>query len=267
MKQLNSRYSEMFEGKFTETLLNSKHTGLANLYFNHSPSTFTQKSLKGLFEELGGHEYKILDLGCGGGNELLIDYGYIVGVDVSKASVDNAKLIYDEAMVLDVSKGLPFDDDSFDVIFSSEVLGHIFNEHKDFIIKECQRILKPSGHIIGSIETFGDNWLTRRLIQKGVYDKLWIDPWGHVGLETYDDCVGRLSKSFKIIKHWPGCTTIFPADVIVQCSSVVSFASILRTHSMKRIYNLLISPWFKASVNIKNTKQANNIIFLAKNIK
>lgn len=185
MTSSNSKYSKMFEGRFVDTLQHQKKSALENFYFKYSPSTFTQKSLVDLFGAINPKNAKILNLGCGGGNQLLLQHGHVVGVDVSKASIDNAQKIYDEALVLDVSKGLPFDDNSFDVIFSSEVFGHIFNEHKDFIFEECQRVLKPSGHFLGSIETAGDNWLTRLLIKNNVYEENWmrhlynlaVSPW------------------------------------------------------------------------------------------
>ncbi|ADE39239.1 class I SAM-dependent methyltransferase [Candidatus Puniceispirillum marinum] len=267
MTSSNSKYSEMFEGRFVDTLQYQKKSALENFYFKHSPSTFTQKSLVDLFGAINPKNAKILDLGCGRGNQLLPQHGHVVGVDVSRASVDNAQKIYDEAFVLDVSKGLPFDDNSFDVIFSSEVFGHIFNEHKDFIFEECQRVLKPSGHFLGSIETAGDNWLTRVLIKNNVYEENWIDPWGHVGLEPYDKYIERIANFFALEKHFPGSTFVYPADVIFQCSKIVRYGGVLKYNWMKRLHNLVVSPWFKDSITMRHRAAANNLIFLAKNKK
>jgi 2-polyprenyl-3-methyl-5-hydroxy-6-metoxy-1,4-benzoquinol methylase len=76
---------------------------------------------------------KILDVGCGGGNDRLNAYGNVTGVDVSEKSIINAKKIYPNAQVIDVSQGLPFDENSFDLIYCSEVIGHIDKEDKDSV--------------------------------------------------------------------------------------------------------------------------------------
>jgi len=47
-----------------------------------------------------------------------------------------------------ILKGLPFDNDSFDVVYSSHFLEHLTPEQADFVLSEIYRILKPSGGII-----------------------------------------------------------------------------------------------------------------------
>ena len=46
----------------------------------------------------------------------------------------------------DVNKKLPYKDNSFDVIFSGELIEHTFDDLE--FLKECKRILKPKGLII-----------------------------------------------------------------------------------------------------------------------
>lgn len=52
-------------------------------------------------------------------------------------------------VVADLTKKLPFRDFSFDIILLSNVLEHIPNP--DFLLKECFRILKPEGFVIGTV--------------------------------------------------------------------------------------------------------------------
>jgi SAM-dependent methyltransferase len=99
------------------------------------------KALKKLAPQLKG---QILDFGCGiKPYESLFDVDKYIGVDYvgegetySKEKVD---FIYD-------GKTLPFSNESFDGIFSSEVAEHIFNLPD--ILKELNRVLKPGGKIL-----------------------------------------------------------------------------------------------------------------------
>ena len=86
-----------------------------------------------------GHQ--ALDLGCGDGfwSEQLKSLGYQL------TSVDQAKY-YDGANVLNLENRLPFSDHSFDLIWSTEVLEHLWTPEK--IILEIKRILKPDGYLI-----------------------------------------------------------------------------------------------------------------------
>ncbi|MBD3311283.1 MAG: methyltransferase domain-containing protein [Candidatus Magasanikbacteria bacterium] len=97
---------------------------------------------------------RILDVGCGTG-ATLIDFkkmfgrrADIIGLDVIRAQVDLAKEktkkhgVWVEIYHYD-GLNFPFEDGSFDIIYSSDVLGHV----KDVPawLREIRRILKPSG--------------------------------------------------------------------------------------------------------------------------
>jgi SAM-dependent methyltransferase len=45
----------------------------------------------------------------------------------------------------DLSKGIPFPDDSFDVVYHSQLLEHIDREAAPDFLRECRRVLKPTG--------------------------------------------------------------------------------------------------------------------------
>ncbi len=91
---------------------------------------------------------EILDLGCGRGEFLR---GFVrcglnaFGIDQSQM----AKSICSEAKILQSDIGnapLPFEDNSFDVIFSKSVLEHFYYPEK--LVQEIYRILSPSGLVI-----------------------------------------------------------------------------------------------------------------------
>lgn len=134
----------------------------------------------------------VLDLGCGKGYDLrrigesLGPDARLVGMDASQKALDAAKAeVGDdprfELLLADASRGLPFGDGEFDLIFSRDMLECI--PDKDALVREVGRVLRPAGQIVfahwdwdsqvidGSdkdlvrkiVHTFGDwkqNWMT-----------------------------------------------------------------------------------------------------------
>jgi ubiquinone/menaquinone biosynthesis C-methylase UbiE len=102
---------------------------------------------------------KILDFGCGAGRlvrgfmEIGLDaYGYDISYYLDEASaamperfsffLNNEKPTWDN--VIDWSRfSLPYPDDCFDAVFTSQVFEHIKNH--DLVIQEFARVLKPEG--------------------------------------------------------------------------------------------------------------------------
>jgi ubiquinone/menaquinone biosynthesis C-methylase UbiE len=125
----------------------------------------------------------ILDFGCGGGTAILPEFGRVVGVDISLASLLQAQSIYDEVYQIDGER-LPFREASFDIVFSSHVFGHIPLRQKPAVISEIYRVLKPGGHVISSIECDCESIIYERAKKyPTLYSKCYIEPWGHYGLE------------------------------------------------------------------------------------
>ena len=89
-----------------------------------------------------------------------------VGVDISESSVKEAIKLGLEAFSLDVSsQTLPFADSTFEMIYCSEVLEHLFNP--DFAIEEFKRVLKPRGKILLSTPNLAA-WYNRLLLLAGI---------------------------------------------------------------------------------------------------
>lgn len=100
-----------------------------------------------------GAGINILDFGCGKGEiigamrKLNSDAKYS-GADVSQAAIEYAVKKYpgvDFAKIEDGGK-LPFPDNHFDFIFSSEVIEHIYDTENAF--REMSRVLKPGGRML-----------------------------------------------------------------------------------------------------------------------
>jgi 2-polyprenyl-3-methyl-5-hydroxy-6-metoxy-1,4-benzoquinol methylase len=121
--------SKMFENCWWDGILNDSHTGMVE--------TVSAK--------LSDPKESVLDTGCGCGNleKILFKKGFknVVGIDISKASLEFAKKNYPfKFLRMDICKGLKFSNKSFDWVVSLEVLEHITNPV--FVIEEMMRVGK-----------------------------------------------------------------------------------------------------------------------------
>ncbi len=160
---------------------------------------------------------KLLDLGCGTGefSKDNSDKWDIVGADISYgmcavAKEKNTKVINADATLL------PFNDDSFDCVFSSLLLQ--WAENPETIIKEILRVLKPDGTAV--VTTFVHGTLNEledafKVLDSATYISKFVEPsWllmriAHIGglvmdvdeyehKEYYDDVLS-LMRSIKNI--------------------------------------------------------------------
>jgi len=88
---------------------------------------------------------KLLDFGCGAKpyKDLFINVEEYIGVDYHSEGHSHQDEVID--FYYD-GKVLPFEDNTFDTIFTSEVFEHIFNLNE--ILKELNRVLKKEGEIL-----------------------------------------------------------------------------------------------------------------------
>ncbi len=123
--------------------------------FSNTRATFWEELnfIKGLIKE----NDKILDLGCGNGRffEQLdgknISY---TGSDTSEELLNIARQKYESNVKFIKTEGinLPFEDNSFDTIFSFAVLHHIPSKKlRGQFIKEAHRVLKSDGTLVISV--------------------------------------------------------------------------------------------------------------------
>jgi len=99
------------------------------------------KNIKTHITQLKG---KLLDFGCGRKPfENLFSVDEYIGVDVQHSGHNHRRSKVD---VYYDGRRLPFNDESFDSVFSSEVLEHIFNP--DEILPELNRVMKKGGLLL-----------------------------------------------------------------------------------------------------------------------
>ena len=104
----------------------------------------------------------ILNLGCGlktspDPSVLNIDYSILLKIrtnwlfrTVAPLFLDDDRLtrlrsLPDNVMLHDLSKGIPFGDESADVVYHSHLIEHLDRNIAPLFLKECFRVLKPGG--------------------------------------------------------------------------------------------------------------------------
>ena len=88
---------------------------------------------------------RVIELGCGSMAWLeMLDSRHCVGVDVSAPNA---------TVMLDITKGLPFDDGEFDLLAAFDVLEHIALDDLDFVLSEMKRMAPRCIVSIGYIKS------------------------------------------------------------------------------------------------------------------
>lgn len=245
----------------------TKLSFIERLYFNISPTTIVIRRLFNILDtyknkQTSKRKLKILDIGCGGGIKDLTLRGDVVGIDISQLSVRNARKIYKKVIVGDLSKKYPFPNESFDIAFCSEVYGHIEDRDKEHFLLEVKRVLKKDGLFLFSCETKGDNWLTRSLKKRKVYQKLWVDYDGHIGLESPNKVIERFKKHFLDVNYKVNNTYIFTVDELLPIYPLLN--GVFKNITMRRFANILLFPVYILSVTFTKLSAANNICIYGK---
>ncbi len=107
-----------------------------------------------------GRDSSVLEIGCGSGGyalHLAEKLGcQIVGLDINEPGIRSAKELAQTRALgsrarfeqCDVSKNLPFDNETFDAAFSNDVLCHV--PGRPDLLVEMFRVLKPAGRVLFS---------------------------------------------------------------------------------------------------------------------
>ena len=122
---------------------------------------------------------RVLDIGCGTGfltNEIKKMYpsAKVIGADVSKTALTIARNQYPQTnfIEVDAEKYLPFETESFDLIFSGEHIEHL--KDVDMYLEELHRTAAPNATLILTTPNL-TSWLNRILMLFG-RQPLWLEP-------------------------------------------------------------------------------------------
>lgn len=101
---------------------------------------------------LKGKDGRLLELGCANGFFLgeIKKRGFICkGVEIVPKFVQAAKKIGLDVTLSNLENGIPFEDNSFDIVIAHEIIEHIVRFR--FLISEIRRVLKKEGIAIVSV--------------------------------------------------------------------------------------------------------------------
>jgi len=104
------------------------------------------------------HDAPVLEVGCGDGSftRSLAEYSSrVTAVDISASQIEQNARLYPEICFVqhDVAQPFSFANDSFKVIWCSEVLEHLFDP--GFALREMQRVLAPGGKLLVTVPYHG----------------------------------------------------------------------------------------------------------------
>ncbi len=186
---------------------------LAIEHWNRSPLYFSEEERYSIYPwlyEAAEFRYhpgeRVLEIGCGTGCDLLqfAKHGAkAVGIDMTPEHLRLARQRVGDAALVCRSDGtkLPFEDGSFDYVYSHGVLHH--SERARQMVEEMFRVLRPGGKFNIHVYAFWSLFLLWKIVKHGYRWRLWIensrDPV-HIDLYT----VRKLRRLFA------------PAEITVQ---------------------------------------------------
>ena len=198
-------------------------------------SDFRLQEILRFFGDVKGK--RILDAGCGKGrfSKILLEMGAeVVGFDISEKLLNETKKINNGSFLLGSVTSLPFKEESFDFVFSVEVIEHV--PATEVAIKEMTRVLKRRGKIV----VIDKNKLS-------LHKRLFI-PW--MVIKKYMEIHNRwvYSRDFPFTEKW-----FFPWEVdrIMKRYCRKPYVEYLQEDNRKLFTALPFLNWFIAWEGIK----------------
>ncbi|MFJ8102447.1 class I SAM-dependent methyltransferase [Lysinibacillus sp. NPDC096212] len=129
------------------------------------------------------HSLKLLNVGCG-----TTFHKAWVNIDINS--------IHEEIINVDIRKGLPFEESSFDVVYSSHVLEHFSIQDGLSLLNEIYRVLRPNGIVrivVPDLENITRNYLSSldRVKEYESKENVFNYEWMH--MEMYDQTTRSIS--------------------------------------------------------------------------
>lgn len=162
---------------------------------------------------------KVLGLASGGGQQMPIFAALgadCTVLDYSKAQCDSEQLVANregygiQIIQADMTEPLPFENETFDLIFHP--VANCYVEKVEPIFKECYRVLKPNGRLLGGFD-IGVNYLFddeekelkytlpfNPLKNKKIYEDSIKNDWGIQFSHTLEEQIGgQLKAGFRLV--------------------------------------------------------------------
>jgi SAM-dependent methyltransferase len=128
--------------------------------FSGSNQGYAANFRRWMASELSGlaPDAPIIEVGCGDGSftrNLATFSSSVTAIDISEVQIEENAASMPEIRFLqhDVAEPFPFADESFEVVWCSEVMEHLFNPL--FAMQEMHRILNPGGKLLVTVPYHG----------------------------------------------------------------------------------------------------------------
>lgn len=154
-----------------------------------------------------------LNLGCF--QDMFYD-GWI-NIDILDLKVFAEQQAY-EFIQQDLTQGIPFQDNSVDIIMSNHLIEHITREEGKQLLKECYRVLKPGGII--RFSTPDTQIITKQYLDGKIMEYKYIN----TGVEKAED-EAEAYYNLLIVGH----KTIYDEKSLIQMMTKAGFENIIQT--------------------------------------
>ena len=180
---------------------------------------------------------KVLDIGCGTGlnSKIIRELGYDVqGIDISDEAIKRYNLNGFHGQVFNIDEGLPFEDNTFDLVFMAEVIEHLVNP--EFAIEEIHRILKKENGIL-LISTPNSSLYIYRFLHLLGYTSTELQHPYHLRFFSFKTFNRLLEeKQFKVIKSFGNnIYALIPEKLIHKFSKILGLNIIKVDNFLKKI--------------------------------
>ena len=155
----------------------------------------------------------ILDVGCGTGvnaDQLAAKGHHVTGVDISKVAIEKFTSEGRPGIQCDIAQGAPFPDDTFDLVFASDVIEHLADTES--FLAELFRVLRPEGMLL--LTTINSAFWPFRLL-------------------------GLFGRTVTEVQH-PGHIRFFSKRGLAQCAEAAGFESV--SMAGRNMYVILSGP-------------------------
>jgi len=152
---------------------------------------------------------KILEVGCGSGNNLLLleslGYDNLYGIDIQNYAVGLAR---DRLSCSNIFEGdccdLPFKDNYFDCVFTSGLLIHFHPMNVRFVMGEIGRVCNR--YIFG-LEYFNKKFVMKK--HRGISNIMWKGDYSRLYCNMFDNVVPIVEKKYRYIGNLLNIDCVF----------------------------------------------------------
>lgn len=183
---------EFYEGKYTKTSRSIPYSSFK------TKIAFFLDPLKSFIYKFTSDSSVVLDVGCGGGSlAWLKSKGCtLIGCDISLSSLKIASKVYDNVVLSDAGS-LPFVDDAFGVVISTDLLEHLSASEKQNAILDMKRVLEKDGLTLHHIVCLSKGPLSRKAAKyPSLFSEYFVSSIGHFGLEGTKQVKNRFACHF-----------------------------------------------------------------------